>query len=199
MAISVEEMYGQVGAEEPPAAKPSTTPGAISVADMYSQVPAEKPKGEGLGSYLMASVEEFAKGSAELVVTAAKASAVVPMALDWIESKRTGKQTTEAQDTYFRGAVDPWVARVEALTPKGKETPVKGFVRSIGGILEMLNEAILTGGESALEPWAVKGVAALTPALEKSTAWIAREVARRGIGAMQIPAVKSAVTTAGEV
>ena len=111
----------------------------------------------------------------------------VPVLYDQAKSLFTGKQTTAAQDAWFRNTVDPLTSQDDAFQlAKNAGLPEK-IAHTFGDTIGIISEAVLTGGESAPLDAAKSGADAAKAAIE------------HGTKAMSVPATQAAIDTGQKV
>jgi hypothetical protein len=110
-----------------------------------------------------------------------------PVAYDKAKSLATGKDTTEAQDAWFKSAVDPLTSQDEAFElGKNAGMPEK-VAHMFGSSLGWVSQMILTGGEAEPLAAGASGGAALKAAI------------KHNVPAAGIPATTDAIDTGRKV
>jgi len=136
--------------------------------------------GKGLGLGLGRSYEELATSVATI-------GGAFPVLYDKAKSLWTGKTTTLAADSYFKGMVDPLIETHDAYNV-GSDAPLAERIgSSVGDVMGFISQMVVTGGAGA-ETGVAKGALGRAGAALKTSA-----------EAMQVPAISTAVNTGRQV
>jgi len=184
-----------------PSSSPTTSKVPITADDLMA--PTNKPSGGSAADTLLGLPMELLKGLGSsynrLATSINTIAGTFPVAADAAKSLLSGKPTTAAQDWWFKNMVDPRIAAADSF--RGKKDIASSTVHSVGDVLGLISQVVLTAGEAAPVPTAAVGAGGIRLAPQTvKTAWeTAQEQLLHSVPAAAVPAISEALNVGREV